>query len=340
MIAERSVNHRYIENIVIYTFSDLKDECKSIINNLNVKILCIDKNEYVKMNDHKIYIYASSIFEKNEKKEDLRFKIIKSYLKEKDIWISDCIDKKHGLVKVLKKNKVENFYSLNRKKIENARVLIRDKETYDDFIYSRESGNFLFMAENKAKYSQYNHPIIKAEEGDIIVDGGTYDFKSAYVYLARTDFKSYCHCFEANMNNIDYDYIKRKNIEKYITINNKALYNVDDLDLSVTDTKYSSTVGSVGNVNVKSIKLDTYFKDKEYPTLIKLDIEGAEIEAIKGMADILKNKKPKLQIAVYHNSNDIFEIPLLLNSINNEYHDFHLGYHSNYGWCDRTILYG
>lgn len=169
---------------------------------------------------------------------------------------------------------------------------------------------------------------------------GTFDFKSVYIYLARTNFKSYCHCFEANINNINYEYIKRKNIENNITINNNALLNYDNLDLLISDTKYSSNIYDNGKIPVKSIKLDTYFNDKEYPTLIKLDIEGSEIDAINGMKNILKTKKPKIQIAIYHNKNDIFEIPLLLNSINKNYNNFHIGYHSNYSWLDRIILYG
>lgn len=41
-------------------------------------------------------------------------------------------------------------------------------------------------------------------------------------------------------------------------------------------------------IKVKTITLDNFFKDKEKPDVLKIDVEGAEIKVLKGMEDLLK----------------------------------------------------
>lgn len=58
---------------------------------------------------------------------------------------------------------------------------------------------------------------------------------------------------------------------------------------------------------------------KECPTFIKMDIEGAEMEALKGSRKIIESYKPKLAICIYHKPEDLFEIPILLREMRNDY---------------------
>jgi FkbM family methyltransferase len=57
---------------------------------------------------------------------------------------------------------------------------------------------------------------------------------------------------------------------------------------------------------VKTVRLDSVSADA---TLIKLDVEGAEMQALSG---IDFTRKPKIICAVYHRSEDLFAIPLFL----------------------------
>jgi FkbM family methyltransferase len=45
------------------------------------------------------------------------------------------------------------------------------------------------------------------------------------------------------------------------------------------------------------------------PTLIKLDIEGFELEALEGGIRFLQEHRPKLAICLYHRQNDFWAIP-------------------------------
>jgi hypothetical protein len=71
--------------------------------------------------------------------------------------------------------------------------------------------------------------------------------------------------------------------------------------------------------------------------LIKMDIEGAELPALKGAVSVIRKFRPKLAIAIYHSLDDFVDIPAFLDSL-------HLGYkfyldHFSTGRAE-TILYG
>ena len=55
------------------------------------------------------------------------------------------------------------------------------------------------------------------------------------------------------------------------------------------------------------------------PNFIKMDIEGAELDAIIGSKSTILEYKPKLAICIYHRFSHRWEIPLLIHEILPEY---------------------
>jgi len=68
---------------------------------------------------------------------------------------------------------------------------------------------------------------------------------------------------------------------------------------------------------VKALRLDEEIKEKI--DFVKMDIEGSEREAIKGLEGILKAYRPKLAITTYHRKDDDKVIPELIRSMVPEY---------------------
>ncbi len=88
-------------------------------------------------------------------------------------------------------------------------------------------------------------------------------------------------------------------------------------------------------INIPQFKLDDLLIDWS-PTLIKMDIEGAELSALKGSINILKSGATNFAISVYHQPKDIVSIPLYIYSLNKSYRFFLRTYgQHNYD----TILY-
>lgn len=76
----------------------------------------------------------------------------------------------------------------------------------------------------------------------------------------------------------------------------------------------------IGSKSIQAVSLDEYFADKdEKPTFIKADIEGSEMEMLKGAKKIITEKKPLLAICIYHRIEDFYEIPILLKQFCPEY---------------------
>jgi hypothetical protein len=62
-----------------------------------------------------------------------------------------------------------------------------------------------------------------------------------------------------------------------------------------------------------------------------MDIEGAEIEAIRGAVSLLQRTRPVLAVSAYHIQQHVWEIPELLSSLLSDYH-FYLVPHHNDCW--------
>jgi FkbM family methyltransferase len=68
---------------------------------------------------------------------------------------------------------------------------------------------------------------------------------------------------------------------------------------------------------VRTLKIDDLVASGDFPRIdfIKMDIEGAELEALKGSESVLRQFKPKLAITVYHDFKDFWTIPQYLDSL-------------------------
>ena len=95
------------------------------------------------------------------------------------------------------------------------------------------------------------------------------------------------------------------------------------------------------SITVKKLD-DVLLKEGIVPTYIKMDIEGSEIPALNGAAELIKKYMPMLGICVYHKLDDLFTIPNLIfelqkNSTSGKDYKYYLRQHS-YG-TDELVFY-
>jgi FkbM family methyltransferase len=94
-------------------------------------------------------------------------------------------------------------------------------------------------------------------------------------------------------------------------------------------------VSQAGEITVEVFPLDEISGDLT-PTFVKMDIEGAEIEALKGSEKLISRFHPILSICLYHRQNDLWRVPLLIHSMYAGYSYF-LRAHDGDGW--QTVGY-
>ncbi len=72
------------------------------------------------------------------------------------------------------------------------------------------------------------------------------------------------------------------------------------------------------------------------PTLLKMDIEGSELAALKGAANVIKTHKPRLAISAYHRATDLIDLSDFVLSLRPDY-KVGLRHHTPVRWD--TCLY-
>ncbi len=214
------------------------------------------------------------------------------------------------------------------------------REIFVDMIVYSLDGDI--TKTKKSIYPQYFHPHVTPEKNDIIIDGGAYTGDTVIEFCKSTNNEVEIFAFEpdkenykglksnlqgfSNVNIYCYGLWSKNTVVPFSMKSNMGSYIVDDNN--ETDDK---------TVKIKVVSLDSFFDStKVKPTLIKLDIEGAELEALKGAKEIIKKYKPKLQICIYHHTEHSWEIPLFIKSLVPEY-KMYLGHHTE-SWGD-SVLY-
>lgn len=96
-------------------------------------------------------------------------------------------------------------------------------------------------------------------------------------------------------------------------------------------TSKESAEGSL----VERFPIDELFAELPL-TFIKMDIEGAEYDALRGAAKVIQRDRPILAICVYHTQSDIWRIPLLVREMLPE-HSLYLRAYEGDGF--QTVMY-
>ena len=161
--------------------------------------------------------------------------------------------------------------------------------------------------ENVLKLSDKEHYIdLGAYRGDTIQE--LIDYGKGYneIIAIEPDPKTYKKLLE---------YINNK---ENITAYQKTIWKKNCTLLFSNQGGRNSTIGYKGTA-VEAVTIDYLAKQMDNVTYIKMDVEGAEKQALCGGVKTILEKKPKLNIAAYHTFEDLFDLALMVYSINPEY---------------------
>ncbi|MCR5733684.1 MAG: FkbM family methyltransferase [Lachnospiraceae bacterium] len=168
----------------------------------------------------------------------------------------------------------------------------------------------------------------------LFVDGGCFDGSDSKRWIER--FHSKALCFEPDVNNIEKIKSRLAGYENDYRIVPKALWSSEtELSFSSNGSQGSRIDASGTENTVSAASIDIEAGD-EPVCMIKMDIEGAELEALHGAEKIIRRDHPVLAISIYHKPEDIFTLPEYILSV-------HKGYrlylrHYSFSWYD-TVLY-
>ena len=106
-----------------------------------------------------------------------------------------------------------------------------------------------------------------------------------------------------------------------ITLVKRPLYVDSHTFVSFSGASWSATImadkQNKQDATFQTISIDEFVEQNKIPKIdfIKLDIEGAELNALKGGAKSIKKFRPKLAICLYHSYADYVDIPIFLHEL-------------------------
>lgn len=195
---------------------------------------------------------------------------------------------------------------------------------------------FLTSNPNQKGFYDYQTQVPMINNGDVVLDCGAYIGDTAEVFLSRANLRS-VYAVEGMSRN--YDRLKQwiSEFHHHNVIPFKVFLGAKDgqVTMSVMDDDAQVDPRSTGVLDaggsfselVDVTTIDKIFFDKsQHVDLIKIDVEGADLDVLQGGENTIKRNLPNLMVAGYHTLDHLWKIPQYIKSISNEY-SVYAGHH-------------
>lgn len=247
------------------------------------------------------------------------------------------------VLEIFDKQEDKELYKL----IFNVRKNLLELDAISDFFYKNVSTKYKTSLIVKKQYlEKINKDAVK-----IVFDAGLNDGFNVIAYNRQLVNLQKVYGFEAI-----YDVARNAYVEDFI-LNDKleivplAIGDCNKkIDFYINKTHSGSSYGNeLTNKNmpvdplkwehreINVVTMDDFCSERKIaPDFIKMDIEGAELSALKGGIQIITEARPQLAISIYHSNEDLVNIPLYLKE-NLKNYKFRLGHYSPR--LSETVLY-
>jgi FkbM family methyltransferase len=217
---------------------------------------------------------------------------------------------------------------INRHKLARIRNKLADEKScdiFDKIIQFRLTADINFLDnfyENQK--NQYFEDFLKlSSSGESFADVGCFDGATSEAFSKVCPKFVAINIFEPDPTN--YEVVKKRfNNDSRIRCHQFGLGETEGT-VFFTSSGSTSAINPHGEIAARIRTLDSF--DLDELTFLKMDIEGAEIPAIVGATESIQRHHPRLAIAVYHHSDDLWRIPELILQIRDDY-DLHIRHYT------------
>jgi FkbM family methyltransferase len=217
---------------------------------------------------------------------------------------------------------------------------------YDVTCHATQAGLACTVVQKQYEYHQGNVHC-KAYSGDVVIDAGGCWGETTMYFANEAGPTGAVVSFEfipSNLAVLHRNQDLNPHLRGRVHLVEKPIWSSSGLKLYYVDwgpgsrvthdiNKYASWEGMV-----ETITIDETLAGLGLPRVdfIKMDIEGAELNALRGAEASIRRHRPKLAISLYHNPEDIETIPRYLSGLGLGYR-FYLDHHTIYQ--NETVLF-
>lgn len=217
------------------------------------------------------------------------------------------------------------FILSNMDRIEKVASLLSDQESRDSLlrITAFRLGHDLSYASYQSDEQQYFNSLTLAKfngSGITYIDCGAYN-GDTYIDLANHPQINIKRAFlfepdPQNFTNLVENTKGRKHDTFCLPMGVGEQYKMMNFTSGMGE---SGAVQSSGNTSIAIVSLDEIF-DNSQIDFIKIDVEGGEASIFRGAKKVIERSRPVIAASLYHNPQDIWELPEILFEICEDYH--------------------
>ncbi|HIU64155.1 MAG TPA: FkbM family methyltransferase [Candidatus Avacidaminococcus intestinavium] len=197
------------------------------------------------------------------------------------------------------------------------------KEVFAGILKYKLSGRPEYLFEIESQRKEDCQTLLTFGVNDVYVDAGAYDGDTIKEFLSYTQGK-FKKIFALEPDQKNY-----KKLTRYINgleLSEIQLYNAGVWHQSAllqfeASGGRQSTLATAGKTLINVAAIDDLVRT-DVINYMKFDVEGAELNALRGAKRTIEKCKPQLLLAAYHRDNDLWELPLYLWSLRTDYQIF------------------
>jgi FkbM family methyltransferase len=178
--------------------------------------------------------------------------------------------------------------------------------------------------------------LLTFDHDEVYVDGGAFDGDTIRLFSARVGGRyRRIYAFEPDPKTfaaLKQNFASEPRVEPI----NAGLYGCQTTLRFRDDASRGAIFAADGGVEIKVTTVDDVVGEGRV-TFIKMNIEGAELDALNGAERTIRRWRPKLAISAYHRPSDLWRIPRLVRRLSEDY-GLYLRQHD--GGVIETVLYG
>jgi FkbM family methyltransferase len=196
---------------------------------------------------------------------------------------------------------------------------VQSKSLFQNVVRFRRTGDYSVLPSPmlEDQYSprdlpRWNNPVR-------MVDGGAFDGDTIRAFIASGYDLTHVAAFEPDPRNLER---LRANVQSIkdveIEVFDYGLWSRPATLSFEAEGAASSAITGAGATTIRCERLDDLALPFS-PSFLKLDVEGAELDALHGAIATMRAHRPALAICLYHRPDDLWEIPLWLSTALDDY---------------------
>ncbi len=190
------------------------------------------------------------------------------------------------------------------------------RRVFAEILNFKVSAKIEYLFSSFCEKKEIYKNILKLGENETIVDLGAYDGDTIREFTEYTNGK-YNHIFALEPDAKNFKKLEKNTFgQRDITIYNMGAWDKKDTLIFEKKAGRNSKLSSQG-VPVKVTDIDSLINVPV--TMIKMDIEGAEMKALCGAEKTIKKHLPKLYVCAYHRNEDLFALGKKILELNKNY---------------------